>query len=61
VVCTSSSKPLDQERWRAAVADFPELAAPIQVSRDELPLTATLKVKRRELARHLQDRLEQQA
>ncbi len=57
VICTDDDQPLDRDRWRAAVADFPQLADPIQIPQAELPRTATLKVQRLALAR----RLEQQA
>lgn len=58
VICTNDDRPLDRDRWHAAVADFPQLAAPIQIPRAELPLTATLKVQRIELSRRLHERLE---
>jgi acyl-coenzyme A synthetase/AMP-(fatty) acid ligase len=57
VICTNEDQPLDAGRWRAAVADFPQLADPVQVPQAELPRTATLKVKRIELSRHLQERM----
>ena len=53
VVCTRDDRPLDPERWRAAVADLPALAEPVQRRLEELPHTATTKVKRLELARLL--------
>lgn len=55
VVCTTEDKPLDRDRWRAAVVEFPQLADPVQIPQAELPRTATLKVKRIELARRLHD------
>ena len=61
VICTHEDKPLDRERWREAVADFPELAEPIQVAEDELPRTATLKVRRLELARRLEEQIKNRA
>lgn len=61
VICTHEDKPLDRERWREAVADFPELAEPIQVTEDELPRTATLKVRRLELARRLEEQIKNRA
>ena len=57
VVCTNDDSPLDRDRWRAAAADFPQLADPIQIPRAELPRTATMKVQRIELSRRLQDQL----
>ena len=61
VVCTNEDQPLDHDRWREAVADFPHLADPIQIPQAELPRTATMKVKRIELSRRLQDQLEKRA
>jgi len=57
VLCTNDDKPLDRERWRAAVAEFPHLADPLQIPQAELPRTATLKVQRIELSRRLQQQL----
>ncbi len=57
VVCTTGNQPLDRDRWRAAAADFPQLADPIQVPWAELPRTATMKVRRIELARQLREQL----
>jgi acyl-coenzyme A synthetase/AMP-(fatty) acid ligase len=53
VVCTIENQPLDPDRWRAAVVEFPQLADPIQIPQAELPRTATMKVKRIELSRQL--------
>jgi acyl-coenzyme A synthetase/AMP-(fatty) acid ligase len=53
VVCTRHDQPLDLVRWQAAVADFPKMAPPVQLSLSELPRTATMKVQRIELARRL--------
>ncbi|HEX6521253.1 MAG TPA: long-chain acyl-CoA synthetase, partial [Streptosporangiaceae bacterium] len=53
VICTSQDQPLDLDRWRAAVAEFPQLADPIQIPLAELPRTATLKVRRAELSHRL--------
>ncbi len=61
VLCTNGDQPLDRARWRAAVAEFPQLADPLQISQAELPRTATLKVQRIELARRLHDQLEKRA
>jgi acyl-coenzyme A synthetase/AMP-(fatty) acid ligase len=57
VLCTNDDQPLDRDRWRAAAADFPSLADPLQIPQAELPRTATLKVQRIELSRRLQDQL----
>ncbi|MFC0437581.1 class I adenylate-forming enzyme family protein [Kutzneria buriramensis] len=54
VVCTRDDVPLDPERWAAATADMP-LAAPRQMRFDELPMTATWKIRRPELIRRLQE------
>jgi acyl-coenzyme A synthetase/AMP-(fatty) acid ligase len=61
VVCTDEDQPLDRDRWRAATADFPQLADPVQIPLAELPRTATLKVRRIELSRLLQDQMTKQA
>ncbi|WP_230195128.1 class I adenylate-forming enzyme family protein [Streptomyces coriariae] len=59
VICTADDKPLDRDRWRAAVADFPQLAEPVHIPQAELPRTATLKVQRLALARQIEERLHQ--
>lgn len=61
VICTNEDQPLDRDRWRAAVVEFPQLADPIQIPHAELPLTATMKVKRIELSRRLHTQLEERA
>ncbi|WP_329178003.1 MULTISPECIES: class I adenylate-forming enzyme family protein [unclassified Streptomyces] len=61
IICTSGDLPLDLERWRTAVADFPQLSDPVQVAEADLPRTATMKVRRVELSRRLQDQLEKRA
>ncbi|HEU5155703.1 MAG TPA: class I adenylate-forming enzyme family protein [Streptosporangiaceae bacterium] len=55
VVCTRADEPLDLDRWSEAVADLPEMAAPIQIPLAELPRTATMKVRRLELTRDIQE------
>jgi acyl-coenzyme A synthetase/AMP-(fatty) acid ligase len=57
VICTNEDQPLDPDRWRAAVVEFPELADPIQIPQTELPRTATLKVQRIELSRRLHEQM----
>jgi acyl-coenzyme A synthetase/AMP-(fatty) acid ligase len=57
VICTHGDKPLDPDRWRAAVTGFPQLAEPVQIPEAELPRTATLKVQRLALADWLKGRL----
>ena len=63
IVCTNKDQPLDLGRWRAAVAEFPQLADPIQIPLAELPRTATLKTRRVELSRRLllHEKLQEQA
>ncbi|MEU5633845.1 class I adenylate-forming enzyme family protein [Streptomyces rishiriensis] len=53
VVCVRGEQPLDPERWRAATADLPAMAEPRQWRFEELPMTATWKVKRVEITRML--------
>ncbi len=55
VVATIEDRRLDRERWRAAAARFPQLADPIQIPLEEIPRTATMKVRRLELSRRLAD------
>jgi acyl-coenzyme A synthetase/AMP-(fatty) acid ligase len=57
VICTFDDVPLDRNRWRTAVVDFPQLADPIQLPQAEMPRTATLKVQRLALARRLGEQL----
>ncbi|WP_331725827.1 acyl--CoA ligase (plasmid) [Streptomyces xanthophaeus] len=61
VICTVDDKPLDRNRWRAAVTAFPQLADPVHIPQAELPRTATLKVQRLALARQLEAKLQQSA
>jgi acyl-coenzyme A synthetase/AMP-(fatty) acid ligase len=61
VVCTHDDRPLDRDRWRAAVAGFPQLADPVQIPQAELPRTATLKVQRVALSHRLKTQLEKRA
>ncbi len=51
VVCTRDDKPLDLTAWKAATAGLPAMADPVHWRHAELPQTATIKVKRLELAR----------
>ncbi|MEU5596536.1 AMP-binding protein [Streptomyces sp. NPDC020298] len=53
VVCVRNERPLDPERWREATADLPAMAEPRQWRFEELPMTATWKVKRVEITRML--------
>lgn len=56
VVCTKNDRPLDLIAWRKAASTLPPMAAPVQWRLDELPQTATTKIKRLELARLLATR-----
>ncbi|MEN3584878.1 AMP-binding protein [Streptomyces sp. ZYX-F-203] len=53
VVGTRDDRPLDPVAWSRAVADLPVLASPAQWRLEDLPQTATTKIKRLELARLL--------
>jgi acyl-coenzyme A synthetase/AMP-(fatty) acid ligase len=53
VICTRDDQPVDPAAWRRAVRDLPPMADPVQWRHTDLPLTATTKVKRLELARLL--------
>lgn len=55
IVCTQDDKPIDPAVWRAATADLPPMADPVHRRLDELPKTATTKIRRVELARILAD------
>lgn len=61
VICTSQDQPLDPDRWRLAVAEFPQLADPIQIPLAQLPRTGTLKVRRIELSRMLNKQMAERA
>lgn len=50
VVVTKDGSVLDHALWRAATADLPEMLPPVQMEMDDIPRTATLKVRRRELS-----------
>lgn len=53
VVCTKNDVPLDRQAWRGAVRGLPDMAEPVQLRHEDLPQTATTKIKRLELARRL--------
>ncbi|MEV7022096.1 class I adenylate-forming enzyme family protein [Kitasatospora sp. NPDC093558] len=53
LVCTRGDLPLDPEAWRAATAGQPPLADPVQCRWEDIPHTATWKVKRLEVARRI--------
>ena len=46
VVCTAGGEPLDKEEWRLATIGLPPLADPHPIAAEELPMTATWKVRR---------------
>ncbi len=53
VVCTKGDRPLDLAAWRVATSDLPTMAEPVQWRIEDLPHTATAKIKRLELATRL--------
>ncbi|GLW70757.1 putative fatty-acid-CoA ligase FadD [Kitasatospora phosalacinea] len=53
VVCTKDDAPLDLAAWRSAASGLPPMADPVHRRLEELPRTATTKIKRLELARRL--------
>jgi acyl-coenzyme A synthetase/AMP-(fatty) acid ligase len=53
LVCTRDDVPLDPAAWREATDGLPELAPPLQCRWDDVPHTATWKVRRAEAARRL--------
>ena len=53
VIATRDDKPIEPARWREAVASLPPMAEPVHRRLDELPHTATEKIKRLELAKQL--------
>ncbi|MFJ2206929.1 AMP-binding protein [Streptomyces microflavus] len=53
VVSTRDDKPLDERVWRDAVVGLPPMADPVRWKLEDLPQTATTKIKRLELARLL--------
>jgi hypothetical protein len=55
VVCTRHDRELDLSAWREAVVDLPSMAQPVHCRWEDLPQTATWKVKRLELKRRMQD------
>lgn len=56
VVSTRGDQPLDPVAWKSAVVDLPQMADPVQWRLEDLPRTATTKVKRLELLKRLQSR-----
>ncbi|MFD0489750.1 class I adenylate-forming enzyme family protein [Saccharopolyspora spinosporotrichia] len=55
VVATTGEQPLDEERWQQATRDLPTMAPVVQCRHEQLPYTATRKVRRRELTRLLRE------
>ncbi|WBB60972.1 class I adenylate-forming enzyme family protein [Streptomyces sp. WMMC500] len=53
VVCTKKDKPLDPDAWRAAAEGLPAMADPVRWRLEDLPQTATRKIKRLDLAKLL--------
>lgn len=53
IICTKDDKPIAPERWRAATESLPAMAEPVRCRLDELPRTATTKIKRLDLAANL--------
>ncbi|GAA1739852.1 class I adenylate-forming enzyme family protein [Luedemannella helvata] len=53
VICTRDGSPLDPDTWRRAVSGLPPMSEPVQWLIEDLPHTATTKIKRLELARLL--------
>ncbi|GAB3483466.1 class I adenylate-forming enzyme family protein [Nocardiopsis coralliicola] len=53
VVCTRDDAPLDPVAWQNAAAGLPPMADPVHRRFEDLPQTATLKIKRIELAQQL--------
>ncbi|MGC2999346.1 class I adenylate-forming enzyme family protein [Streptomyces sp. G35A] len=56
VVSTRGDQPLDPVAWKSAVVDLPQMADPVQWRLEDLPQTATTKIKRLELLKQLQSR-----
>jgi len=55
VVATVDERPLDRQRWQEATAGLPALAPVFHCRYDDLPYTATRKIRRRELTRRLRE------
>jgi acyl-coenzyme A synthetase/AMP-(fatty) acid ligase len=54
ILCTREDAPLDLARWSAAIADLPTMAAPRHCRWEDVPQTATWKVRRVEARRLLE-------
>jgi acyl-coenzyme A synthetase/AMP-(fatty) acid ligase len=55
IVCTQKDAPLDRVRWQRATRDLGDLAPPLQVRWEDLPVTSTWKVRRPLLRRRLEE------
>ncbi|HEX9994388.1 MAG TPA: class I adenylate-forming enzyme family protein [Acidimicrobiales bacterium] len=53
-VVATAGEPLDRAAWAKATADLPQLEAPIQLPWEDIPRTATMKVRRRALVAQLE-------
>ncbi|MGF1431136.1 class I adenylate-forming enzyme family protein [Kitasatospora sp. LaBMicrA B282] len=53
VICTKDDQPFDPQTWQRAVAGLPAMAEPVLWRQQDLPQTATTKIKRLELVRLL--------
>ncbi|SMD25877.1 class I adenylate-forming enzyme family protein [Kibdelosporangium aridum] len=53
VVATKDDQPIDPKAWQTAVADLPAMNQPVHRRLEDLPQTATTKIKRLELAKQL--------
>ncbi|MER0245284.1 class I adenylate-forming enzyme family protein [Streptomyces sp. HSW2009] len=53
LVCTRGDRPLDRAAWARATVGLPDLAPPVQCRWEDVPHTATWKVKRLEVASKL--------
>ncbi len=54
-VCTHEDAPLDMQRWTAAVSDHVPMNTPLHCRWQDIPFTATWKVKRPQLAREFHE------
>lgn len=53
VVATAGNRPIDKDAWHRAVADLPPLESPIHMAWEDIPRTATWKVRRTALRKTL--------
>jgi len=57
VVCTVGERPLDLDRWQQALEGLPPMEPVLQCRYEQLPYTATRKIRRQELSRRLREGL----